>query len=649
MLGRLLCVSTALSQTHTRSLHEHRGAEMADEHSNKAAGLYDFDAPSHVVDFQQLQDEPCDDSWFDQQALEQNVHAVQLFKPDEGPSKPKATVGPMSVADSGAADTNTPCSGGAIPKTSGQALRVPKRKGQAASSSPSQPLKKYKKSPVLQSTGKSTLTQPRRMRPRTRSAFCAKPTTGTKDQEEEEEEEVDQDCEREPEAPSLRKKKEATLSSKRPHLTVPRPLNLGAKRKPAKDPYVPTAQRIMQLQQRTPQRFHQLSRQAIEKGPPKAKGQRLQLTRPQSPNFSTRLRSRPPAVKSSAQLEEEELLKFNFKAVELNKKILEQQESLKKPVAKASTVQEAFTMHIEKRLQERQVGKAHEEEKEAQPAFKAHDLPKKILEGVVGVPDRKVIQPTVPQSPAFILAKRARPDIKNEEVKAPSPIKHVPVPHFGVTFHPILPEKQHIQVCPFSFEQREQAKKQQKESREQKEEELPAFKAQPLPHFDTVVLPERKKLEPTKPEPFRLLVDQRGSVKNERWEQMVKEEQKKMKEATTFKARPNKITLKEPFQPKKEDRTSVEVEAFQLATERRARERDDFQQMLSQKEALCALMEEQQRRQEEDKQKMEVTKLRQEQVHKAQRIRHYKTVEVKKSEAALTVPKSPNFSDRFRL
>ncbi|XP_072770883.1 targeting protein for Xklp2 isoform X1 [Nerophis lumbriciformis] len=643
---------------------------MADEHSGKAAGLYEFDAPSHVVDFQQLEDEPCGDAWFDQQAIEQNVHAVQLFKPDEGPSKPKATVGPMSIADSAAADSNTPCNGEAIPKTSGQALRVPKRKGQAASSSPSRPLKKYKKSPVLQSTGKSTLRQPRRMRPRTRSTFCAKPTTGTKDQEEEDE--VDQDCEREPEAPSPGKKKETTLSSKRPHLTVPRPVNLGTKRKPTKDPYVPTAQRIMQLQQRTPQRFHQLSRQAIEKGPPKAKGQRLQLTRPQSPNFSTRLRSRPPAVKSSAQLEEEELLKSNFKAVELNKKILEQQESLKKPVAKASTVQEAFTMHIEKRLQERQAGKPQEEE-EVQPAFKAHDLPKKILEGVVGVPDRKVINPTVPQSPAFILAKRARPDMKVEEVKALSPIKHMPVPHFGVTFHPILPEKQHIQVCPFSFEQREQAKKKQKESREQKEEEvlsslqtspafdgshltlflpacqLPAFKAQPLPHFDTVVLPERKKLEPTKPEPFRLLADQRGSVKNERWEQMVKEEQKKMKEAATFKARPNKVTLQEPFQPKKEDRTSVEVEAFQLATERRARERSDFQQMLFQKETLSALMEDQVRRQEEDKHKMELTKLRQEQVHKAQRIRHYKTVEVKKSEAALTVPKSPNFSDRFRL
>lgn len=51
--------------------------------------------------------------------------------------------------------------------------------------------------------------------------------------------------------------------------------------------------------------------------------------------------------------------------------------------------------------------------------------------------------------------------------------------------------------------------------------QAPQFKAQPLPDFDTVVLPEKKRLEPTKPEPFRLLIDERGAVKNSRWEQMV--------------------------------------------------------------------------------------------------------------------------------
>lgn len=97
------------------------------------------------------------------------------------------------------------------------------------------------------------------------------------------------------------------------------------------------------------------------------------------------------------------------------------------------------------------------------------------------------------------------------------------------------------------------------------------------------------------------------------------------------------------------------------------------------------LMEEEQRREEEQREREEIVRLRQEQVcfnlrqlsshrlltwcmvsaawcqpvcltvlsslqvHKAQPIRHYKPVTVKRSEVPLTVPHSPNFSDRFRL
>lgn len=50
---------------------------------------------------------------------------------------------------------------------------------------------------------------------------------------------------------------------------------------------------------------------------------------------------------------------------------------------------------------------------------------------------------------------------------------------------------------------------------------MPKFKARPLPDFHEVSLPEKKLTEPTKPAPFKLIVDERGSVKSERWEQMV--------------------------------------------------------------------------------------------------------------------------------
>uniref|UniRef100_A0A3Q1GEB5 TPX2 microtubule nucleation factor n=1 Tax=Acanthochromis polyacanthus TaxID=80966 RepID=A0A3Q1GEB5_9TELE len=385
--------------------------------------------------------------------------------------------------------------------------------------------------------------------------------------------------------------------------------------------------------------------------PPREKSN-LKLTQPHPPHLVTQQRSRPLTVKSSADLEAEELEKlqnFKLKALELNKKILESAEDLKKPAVKEPTVPECFQLETEKRLQERQATKKPQEEEPHN--FKAKPLPKKILEGVLGLPEKKVADPTVPESPAFALKKRVRLVSKLQEEKQISPVKAPPVPHLGLPFQPRLPGNHHVEVCPFSFEKREQEKRALKEKRleEKQNEEVPQFKAQPLPDFDTVVLPEKKKQEPTKPEPFRFLVDERGAVKTSRWETMVKEEQIHQEEAVIFKAKPNTVTQKEPFRPKKEDRPGVVVEAFELATERRAREWQEYEQLTVEKEALRVRMETEQRQEEEQREKEEIARLRKEQVHRAQPIRHYKPVAVKKSDTPLTVPESPNFSARFRF
>lgn len=458
-------------------------------------------------------------------------------------------------------------------------------------------------------------------------------------------------------------RKPSSPAKARKGATVPKPFNLstGNKRKVGEsDAYVPMAQQVERFQKRTPTRYHLRSRRSQERGPPREKGNHLKLTQPHSPHLVTQQRSRPPTAKSSADLEAEEvekLQKFRLKALELNKKILESAQDLKKPAVKEPTVPECFELEIEKRLQERQATKKTQEEEEKPHNFKAKPLPKKVLEGVVGLPEKKVAYPTVPESPAFALRKRVCLDSKVQEVKQISPVKAPPVPHFGLPFQPRLPGNHHVEVCPFSFEQREQERRALKEKRleEKRNEEVPQFKAQPLPDFDTVILPEKRKLEPTKPEPFRLLIDERGAVRNSRWEQMVKEEQKNQEEAAIFKARPNTVTRKEPFRPKKDGRAAVGinsstvVEAFELATERRAREWQEYEQLASEKEALRVRMEAEQRQEEEQREKEKITRLRKEQVHKAQPIRHYKPVAVKKSDIPLTVPESPNFSDRFRL
>lgn len=74
---------------------------------------------------------------------------------------------------------------------------------------------------------------------------------------------------------------------------------------------------------------------------------------------------------------------FKIKALELNRKILESAEDLKKPAVKEPTVPEGFELEIEKRLQERQATKKPQEGDEKPQNFKANPLPKKVLEGVV--------------------------------------------------------------------------------------------------------------------------------------------------------------------------------------------------------------------------------------------------------------------------
>ncbi|XP_069581306.1 targeting protein for Xklp2 isoform X1 [Brachyistius frenatus] len=704
---------------------------MADSESVGASERYEFDAPSHVVDFKDLLDAGSDDQWFAQQA---DSHLITPLRPDQplGRSEePGAAAEPevRTDVDSGPDTSSSPPSNivtswgaepGARPDgrrrtgtaraAAAQPRRVSKRKTTGGPSAPPPP-KKQRESPVGQKSRSGPMSSRSAAKGPAAASTSRRPSSS-------EEQELEHIRKLQQEVSLHRKKNEASYKAalagnpppkkmllsntvpkdfnfstnsrakasassdtshkdvdfvhqlRRPSspakarrgATVPKPFNLstGTKRK-GEEPaaYVPMAQQIEQFQRRTPTRYHLRSRSSQVRGPSPVKGDHLKLTQPHSPHLMTRQRSRPIAAKSSSQLEAEEaeqFHKFKIKALELNKKILESAEELKKPAVKEPTVPQHFELEIERRLQERQSRKPEDGE-EKPPAFRAKPLPKKVLEGVQGLPEKKVPFPTVPESPAFALKKRVRVERQVEEVKPPSPIKVPPVPHFGLPFQPRLPEKHQVEVCPFSFEQRERERRalREKKMEEQQSLEVPQFKAQLLPHFHTVVLPEKKKLEPTKPEPFRLLLDERGAVKSSRWEQMVKEEQKHQEEAAAFKARPNTVTHKEPFRPRRENRAapappcSAAVEAFELATERRAREWQDYERLAGEKEALRAQMEAGQRREEEQREKEEVARLRQEQVHKARPVRNYKPVAVKKSEVPLTVPESPNFSDRFRL
>ncbi|XP_029816218.1 targeting protein for Xklp2 isoform X1 [Manacus vitellinus] len=445
--------------------------------------------------------------------------------------------------------------------------------------------------------------------------------------------------------------------------TVPKPFNLsqGNKRKlETTSEYVSFAEQVEAFQKRTPSRYHLRSRKPEEEGQVSGKSVKPQLTCAKTPVLQTKQRSRPVTCKTAAELEAEELERiqqYKFKARELNYKIFEGGPLLpKKPRVRNVTQPIGFELETEKRIQERESKKRQEEERFE---FHSRPCPTKILEDVVGVPEKKELPCTVPRSPAFALKSRTRVSGREEEKeKEVVPvIKANPMPHYGVPFKPKMPEQRHVEVCPFSFDARDKERQIQKEKKieEFQKEEVPKFKAQPLPYFDQVKLPEKKVKAPTQPEPFHLQVDERGAAKLESWKHQLEEDLKRQKEAACFKARPNTVVYQEPFVPKKEHKLlseslsgSVVPESFELATERRAKERQEFEKRLADAEAVRERYQEQIRQEQEEREKEEVAKLRQEMVHKANPIRKYRSVEVKPSDQLLTLPKSPNFSDRFR-
>ena len=143
-------------------------------------------------------------------------------------------------------------------------------------------------------------------------------------------------------------------------------------------------------------------------------------------------------------------LRFKFKALELNRKILEGAVAPKKPAPKEATRPEGFQLEVGKRLQERHANKKSEEHEDH--TFHSRPLPTRILEEVVvrnsysfissmtlvfcsmvafdksfdfcatysshteGVPEKKVLNPTVPESPAFAIKNRVRVERKTEAV-----------------------------------------------------------------------------------------------------------------------------------------------------------------------------------------------------------------------------------------
>ncbi|XP_022240960.1 targeting protein for Xklp2-like [Limulus polyphemus] len=425
-----------------------------------------------------------------------------------------------------------------------------------------------------------------------------------------------------------------------------------------REQYCSLAQQIKAFHSQTPERFHRICPRMKFKSEAQTKPL-LRTTIPHTPKLQCVARHRPVTAISQAQkeeLEEEEMKKYKFKARPVNSKLFTQPVSgVSKVETKKSTKPEGFQLQTEARYYLREKNRPHIEEPKYE--FHAQPLPRKILEGTVGLKEREEFQLTLPKSPAFALKGRSQLWKKGEDTtheegsQSLSMLRSNPVPHIGIPFRPKLQKKITL-AEPFSFETRDKerwARKEEKIKEElEKEKKIREFKAQPFPSSSTSHFQPITKKVITKPEPFSLLIDQRGEERAARWQKRMEEELKRQRELAMFKARPAEVLHREPFVPVKAEKAPIECEEINLHTEQRAEEREKFEVWKHQRETELAAKLQKKREQEEKEEKKAIARTRAEAVHKAQPVRQFNTVIIRPSERGLTNPKSPVFATKLR-
>jgi len=306
---------------------------------------------------------------------------------------------------------------------------------------------------------------------------------------------------------------------------------------------------------------------------------------------------------------------------------------------------------------------SHEEREEVEvrgrQPFRANPVPPRVLgPKPMGLPHVQPAKPVIPESPAFALKQRMesrkrRPDAEQE----PEPKRIIyakPVPsRSGVPV--ILPSmsKKATKVAPFSFDSRDAGLMERREQKIQalaeEERRLREFKANPVPTGGSGgALPEVPVREATRPQPFDLEIEKRVGERLTKWEEAVEEDLKRQREAANFRAKPAAILEREPFRPKHSDKSLACPDDFQLHSDRRAAERQHFDEKMRQREAEQEAMKKRVEQLREMEREEEVRQMRRDAVHKAQPIKQYKPIHIVPSDRPITDARSPNWSHKHK-
>uniref|UniRef100_S4PRW2 Targeting protein for Xklp2-B n=1 Tax=Pararge aegeria TaxID=116150 RepID=S4PRW2_9NEOP len=383
--------------------------------------------------------------------------------------------------------------------------------------------------------------------------------------------------------------------------------------------FVSMAEAIYRYQRDTPDRFHTSKpRTFVGHGPTV----RQSVTRPQSPMLRCKARARPQHVlsqKEKEELEIEEIRKFQIKANPIPKSVIEGSRNLPEVQRKPSTVPEPFKLtEVQKKI----LSSA-----EHVVNFKARPAPKHILENPQNnLPPKPPTQVTKAISPKFHYKRANSADIlkndlkKNEKHSNKSEKSVKTVQHHG----PMKPE-------PFSFEKRDEELKRKREERikRQVEEErklASQFKAQPLP--------------------AGVKARMQSAIANCAHTSTASSENKE--NCVKFEAKPPMVLYKKPFKPVLQSTQIVKAKPFDLATLKRAAEREQFDKLIKEKEEENGKIVQQKEKEQQEAEEKALVELRAKLVHHAKPIPPLIPNLPEKPHIPLTVPETPKFIRRLK-
>uniref|UniRef100_A0A0D9WZ96 TPX2 C-terminal domain-containing protein n=1 Tax=Leersia perrieri TaxID=77586 RepID=A0A0D9WZ96_9ORYZ len=268
----------------------------------------------------------------------------------------------------------------------------------------------------------------------------------------------------------------------------------------------------------------------------------LTLTEPKPPQLETALRARPPRVKSSQELEQEELEKApKFKAKPLNKKILESKGDMGVfaiPKAQATAPKE-FHFSTDDRLGPPAVADLFDKLSLCSESSSYHG--KKEPKLTIPNPFNLHTDERGHEKERQLAAQLLQKQLKEEKARIP---KANPYPY--TTDYPVVPPKPEPKPCtrPEGFqleslvrhelEQRRIAEERQRMEREEAQKRI--VKAQPVLKEDPIPLPEKERKPLTEVQPIKLHIDERAIQRSE-FDNMVKEKEttyKRLREENEF-------------------------------------------------------------------------------------------------------------------